>query len=87
MLYSRDTIKLSGELLRWRRVQKLDIISQVSAAAVYVTCLTPGSADQLVILWDETGQPISKFKGYPEPVRGLALLSDHETFVSACNDG
>ena len=60
------------------------VFSQVCTS---LSTLTLGSADQLVILWDEDGHAMSRFKGYPEPVRGLALMTDHETFVSGCNDG
>ena len=45
------------------------------------------TADLRVILWNGNGEQFAAFKGYPEPIRSLSMLSDGITFVSACNDG
>lgn len=44
-------------------------------------------ADKLIYLWSGDGNLIKRFKGSPEPARGLSHLIDGEGFASACNDG
>lgn len=44
-------------------------------------------ADRLIYLWSGDGSLIKRFKGSPEPARGLSHLIDGEGFASACNDG
>ena len=45
-------------------------------------------ADRLIYLWGGNGELFMRFKGSPEPVRGLCPLHDAAAgFASACNDG
>jgi hypothetical protein len=44
-------------------------------------------ADRGIYLWNGEGGLVKRFKGSPEPARGLSHLIDGEGFASACNDG
>jgi hypothetical protein len=44
-------------------------------------------ADRGIYLWNGEGGLLKRFKGSPEPARGLSHLIDGEGFASACNDG
>jgi hypothetical protein len=45
------------------------------------------SADRGIYLWNGEGGLLKRFKGSPEPARGLSHLIDGKGFASACNDG
>jgi hypothetical protein len=44
-------------------------------------------ADRGIYLWNGEGGLLKRFKGSPEPARGLSHLIDGQGFASACNDG
>jgi len=46
-----------------------------------------GTADRGIYLWNGEGGLVKRFKGSPEPARGLSHLIDGKGFASACNDG
>lgn len=45
------------------------------------------TADNLIRLWNPSGELVQSFKGSPEPVRSLEIIPGHGEFASACNDG
>ena len=52
-----------------------------------VSVILMRTADRGIYLWNGEGGLVKRFKGSPEPARGLSHLIDGKGFASACNDG